>query len=268
MGAALLLPATALLAQTELRPRDVSRSQLIWQLRGALDAFDRGTALLQTRPDEAFAAFRLARDKFQMVVDAGIDNGRLYYNLANAHVRLGEIGKAIADYRRADRLIPHDPQLKANLRFARSLTRDQIEPSGERTFLRTVFFWHYSWPLRTRYTGAMVGYGVFWLLLIVRARWPRMKIGYPALVCLGLWVTLGISVASDLPSRTGATEGVLVTETVVVRKGNGQVYDPQFDQPLHAGVEFELVERRDGWLRIRLPDGNQGWVREDEVELF
>ena len=257
-----------LMAQTPSQPREISRSQLILQLSNALESFDRGSALLNGAPDEALAAFRRAHDEFQAVVDAGIDNGRLYYNLGNTHLRLGEIGLAIADYRRAERLRPGDQRLIANLRFARSLTRDHIEPTGKQTFLRTVFFWHYSWPPQTRKTAAMIGYALFWLFLIVRALFPRVRIGYPALVCLLLWMTLGLSVAIDLPSQSGWAEGVLVTDDVVVRKGNGEGYDPQFRQPLHEGVEFKVIEQRGGWLRIELADGNQGWVRVREVELF
>jgi hypothetical protein len=264
----LLGPAPALVAQAERKAGDPSPPQLIMQLSDALESFDRGTALLKNTPDEALAEFRAARDRFQAVVDAGIDNGWLYYNLGNTHLRLGEIGEAIADYRRAERLIPNDQRLKANLRFARSLRRNHIESSGKRTFLRTVFFWHYSSAVRTRGTGAMIGYGLFWLLLAGRVLWPQVRLGYPILACLVLWVTLGASVAIDLPSQNGSTEGVLVVDQVVVRKGNGDSYDPQFEEPLHEGVEFKMVEQRGGWLRIELADGNQGWARTSEVELF
>ena len=77
-----------------------------------------------------------------------------------------------------------------------------------------------------------------------------------------------VSVAIELPSQSGLTEGVLVTNDVVVRKGNGEGYGPQFEQPLHEGVEFKVTELRDGWIHIELADGNQGWVREHELELF
>ena len=266
--AASLIPTPVLMAQPSSHPRETSRAQLALQLSTALESFDRGSALLNSAPEDAMAAFRQARDMFQTVVDAGIDNEQLYYNLGNTHLRLGEIGKAIAAYRRAERLRPNDQRLIANLRFARSLTRDHIEPTGQQTFLRTVFFWHYSWPPRTRKTAAMIGYGLFWLFLTVRALFPRVRITYPALVCLLLWMALGLSVTIDLLSRSGSAEGVLVANDVVVRKGNSRGYDPQFKQPLHEGVEFKVLEQRGGWLLIELADGNQGWVRTREVELF
>lgn len=263
-----LVPAPALIAQVEGGPGEVSRAHLILLLSNALESFDRGSALVHRAPDEALAEYRRAHDGFQAVVDAGIDNGQLYYNLGNTHLRLGEIGLAIADYRRAERLIPGDQRLRANLRFARSLTRDHIEPSGKQTILRTVFFWRYLWPPRTRKTAAMAAYGLFWLFLVFRTLFPRLRIRYPALVCLLLWMILSVSVALDLPSQRGSAEGVLVKDDIVVRKGNGEGYDPQFRQSLHEGVEFTVIEQRGGWLRIGLADGNQGWVRVREAELF
>ncbi len=36
---------------------------------------------------------------------------------------------------------------------------------------------------------------------------------------------------------------------------------------LHAGSELALRGRRDGWLRIALPGGEQGWIESQWVEL-
>jgi hypothetical protein len=129
-------------------------------------------------------------------------------------------------------------------------------------------FWHYWLPLRTRATVTMVGYGAFWLLLVAGQVWPRTRVRYPALACFALWVVLATSVALDLPSRRGLASGVLVANNVVVYKGNGEAYGPQFEQPLHEGVEFRVLEKRGGWIHIELADGSQGWVREQEAELF
>ncbi len=262
-----LLLAPAARGQQATATDEPSRSDLMLTLSEALRAFDRGSALLTTAPNQALTAFRDARDGFQFAVDAGVENGRLYYNLGNTHVRLGEIGLAIAAYRRAERMISGDEQLKANLRFARSLTRDHIEPAGKRALLETVFSWHYALPLWLRLSVGLAFYSVFWILLAIRVL-TRARIGYPLAACLVICVTLAASVLIDLPARGVATEGVLIANDVVVRKGNGQGYDPQFKQPLHQGVEFELLEGRGGWVHLELADGNRGWVRQREVELF
>ncbi len=268
LSAVSLLTAGTSVGQIESHAPVASRQELILLLSEAQRSFDRGTTLLKTAPDEALAAFRNARDKFQGVADSGIENGPLFYNLGNTHLRLGAIGHAIADYRRAQRLIPHDQQLQANLRFARSLTRDRIESGGKRALLHTVFFWHYEFPLRMRSAAAMTAYAMFWVLLIVRLMSPRAGLAYLVAALLAVWMGLAVSVTVDLAARGQPTEGVLVANDVVIRRGNGEGYDPQFEHPLHEGVEFKLLERRGGWMLIELPDANTGWVRQREVELF
>ncbi|HIE11941.1 MAG TPA: hypothetical protein EYP63_00690, partial [Desulfotomaculum sp.] len=38
---------------------------------------------------------------YQALVDAGAHDGRLYYNLGNAHYKSGDLGRAVLNYRRA-----------------------------------------------------------------------------------------------------------------------------------------------------------------------
>jgi hypothetical protein len=42
----------------------------------------------------------------------------------------------------------------------------------------------------------------------------------------------------------------------------GYAYDPAFERPLHQATEFSWLETRHGWVRARLPDDSEGWVRE------
>jgi hypothetical protein len=246
----------------------MSRSTQQNVLIEALQAYDRGVAQLRENPNDALNAFRIARDGFQAVIDSGVQNGKLYYNLGNAHLRLKEIGHAIAAYRRAQKFIPGDEQLRNNLRFARSLRRDTIRESGQRTFLETVLFLHYSVPFKTRIVVALVAYGLFWLLLLMRLFNRRIRLGYVTLLALFVWVTLAVSIGVSWPDPDNPDEGVLVADDVMVRKGDGESYAPLFAQPIHQGVEFDVLEQREGWVHIELADGNQGWVRNREVTLF
>ncbi len=53
-----------------------------------------------------------------------------------------------------------------------------------------------------------------------------------------------------------------------MRKGNGEGFEPQFEQPLYEGVEFAVIERRNEWIHIRLPDNKAGWIRRRKAELI
>jgi len=60
---------------------------------------------------------------------------------------------------------------------------------------------------------------------------------------------------------------VLLETGTVLRKGNGDGFEPAFVETLGPGVECTVVEARPGWVRLALPDGRTGWVRDSQVAL-
>ena len=58
-----------------------------------------------------------------MIVERGHLNGHVFFNLGNTCIRLGELGRAILNYKKASVLLPRDGDLKANLQYARSLPK-------------------------------------------------------------------------------------------------------------------------------------------------
>lgn len=237
-------------------------------LRGAVEAFDEGAAVGRTQPDRAVTSFRAAAEGFEALVADGVVNGRLLYNLGNTYLQLGDIGKAILNYRRAERLIGGDAQLRHNLNYARTLRRNRVDETGERAALHTVFFWHYETSLGARYAAAVGGYVLFWILLLARG-WVKVASLRLAIAACGvLWLAAGTSVAVDLVQSGSVKEGVTTSSDIVVRKGNGEGYDPQFAESLHEGVEFRVIDERGGWYKVQLPDGNSGWIRQSQAEII
>ncbi|MCH7812754.1 MAG: SH3 domain-containing protein [Planctomycetes bacterium] len=244
----------------------LSRRQQADLLDEALASFGRGTALAGRSPDEAMNAFRQSADTFEALVDGGLCNGRLYYNLGNARLKCGQLGRAIAAYRRAEEFMPTDARLQENLRYARSLRRDEIAERGPRTVARTLFFWHYDTPLDWRFAIGLGAWALFWLALLGRTLVGRFRWGSGAVALLMVWLTLAVSVTVDWKVARGQRAGVITANEVMVRKGNGLGYAPQFEQTLGEGVEFEVLEERDAWLHVRLPDGQEGWIAATDAE--
>lgn len=237
-------------------------------LTNALNAFDNGTNLMRTDPEKAQHAFSNAAQNFQSLINDGHKNAPLYYNLANTHLRLGQTGQAIANYRRALKINPADERVKANLNFARTLTHDRFEATGTDALKQTLLFWHYETPAKTRLNIAIILYAAFWLILITKTFIPKLRINWPAAVTGTLALALTVSLSISIPNQSRLTGGVITANEVIVRKGNGQSYAPQFDQPLHEGVEFTLLEKRNNWAHIKLPDNNKGWIQTKDTELF
>ena len=106
-----------------------------------------------------------------------------------------------------------------------------------------------------------------WLTLVAATVLPSRAWRWALGGLAFLWITAGLSVAADLWWSGDRGAGVLVADDVAVRKGDGEGFALQFEEPLHQGVEFEVVERRGGWLHIRLPDEKTGWIDADAAAL-
>ena len=73
-----------------------------------------------------------AVEQYLKILDMGIENGPLYYNIGNGFLKLGKVGYEILCYEKAKRLMPHDSDLKANLAYAKSLTDESAAEEQRR----------------------------------------------------------------------------------------------------------------------------------------
>jgi len=244
---------------------DQQRQQILSEAR---EAYNAGLTTVRKDPQQAALSFADAARRFQQLVDEGVVNGRLEYNLGNALLQMGEVGRSIQHSRAAENLIPGDPKLRHNLEYARSLTQSHIAPSGGRALSAALLGWHRNTTIRARFTVFITAYLVFWLLLTVSLVAPRPWWWWPVAATGVVWLACGLSVGADLLGTGHYREGVVLLDDVVVRKGNSEGFEPQFQQPLHQGVEFRVLEQRPGWLSIELPDGKSGWIRADAAGLL
>ncbi len=230
--------------------------------------FHEANRVLANDPAQAEDLYRKSLLRLERLVAEGVKNGRLYYNIGNVYYRLNDIGRAIVNYRRAERYLSDDPNLDRNLAAARAKRQDQIEEKQGEKVLKTLFFWHYDLSFGQRAFLFGTFYLGLWCLAVIRLVTPRPFTGWGlALSFLLAGLFLG-SLLTDrflAPEKTG---GVLVASEVVARKGDGESYQPSFQEPLHAGTEFILRENRNQWLHIELPDGRLCWVPSWSAELI
>lgn len=264
MGIALVL----LLAASGTSQAAMSRARQVEVFYQAQRAYERGVELAAGNPVEAEKALRLAADSFQGLIDDGVVNGRLYYNLGNTHLRLNQPGRAILNYRRAERFIPDDARLAEGLRVARSIRRTDIPVTGRSALIHALLFWHYQTTLRGRAIFGLTLYVLFWVGLIGAAGFRHVAWRYVLVVLLILWVCTGVSVASSVYAAGRWQEGVILSNDVVVLKDPAAGSSPEFMEKLQQGVEFELIEHQGRWYHIRLPNGKAGWVSQEAAELI
>ncbi len=224
--------------------------------------FRQANDLIKTSPSQAHQLYDQAILRYRRIIEeAGVANGHLYYNIANAHLLKGDIGRAILNYRRAQRLIPDNADLARNLDFARRQRLDQVPIKAQKRVLHTLFFWHYDFADKTKFSLT----GCLWTLACLAGSvwfWSRRGRLFLWLMVISFLVALcfAASVAVDRYNFHTHRQGVVIAESVIARQGDGDNYPVSFTEPLHSGTEFDLLEERRDWLRFELSSGDQAWI--------
>jgi hypothetical protein len=221
-------------------------------------------------PEQAKKLYEKATLGFEKISEQGqVKNSELYYNLANAYFLNDQLGKAILNYRRAEKLCSTDENIEKNLAFARSKRIDKIPVKTEKRVLQTLFFWHYDFSIKTKFLLTCIFFGIACLciagIIWFGRRGPLMAI---TIVCCVLTVCFLASVIVESSSRSSRICGVITAKEVIARQGDAQNYPPSFKEPLHEGTEFDLLENRPGWLHIKLSDDSDGWIPDTSADLI
>lgn len=220
----------------------------------------------QANQHYASGRYEEAARGYESLLQAGVETGNLYYNLGNAYFKLGRKGKAIANYLRARKAMPHDGDVFANLNFVTSLLEEaQIEES-------------LGWPqrlfaaMRDALTpGGWFGLcaALFWLVCVILGvcvfrvgfRKTGGVLSAALLVVWGLGLFFFGHAAAHVSKRHLA---VIIEPTVEVR------YSPSYSGALafelHEGLQVRIVRQEGQWTHVRLTRDKSGWVPSTSLE--
>ena len=216
-------------------------------------------------------SFEEAAQAYQSLVNQGYNDSSLFYNLGNAYYKIGQNGKALLYYRKAETLAPRDADIQANLNLARSQTQDQFESGGQAFYSRLVLLSR-SWLTINEMSLLALGlWFLLVLLLITRTVFTpgtRLQEGltYALLVVAVLFVFSGATFGSRLYLDKNRPSAVVIAEEISVNSGPGEQFITEFS--LHSGAEVSVLEQRNNWSRLTLPGNDlQGWVPDESLGL-
>jgi hypothetical protein len=255
----LALAALITLAAGGLAPRSVRGDLLDDAWKGGNDAYLRG--------DYAAAVAAYEQLDRQQVVSS-----ELTFNLGNAYYRQGQLGRAIWCWERSLAIDPDQDDARYNLAQAQKLVstrvHDKIEGAErEPTWMRVVSQLTASteaWLFAGLYLGLFV---VLALRLRARRRGEADEghgSAWTALAAiLGAGAALAVLLVMGRVAMDRVPFGVVLPDQVAVKEGADTNYKTSFD--VHAGLRVRLLDHDQDWVRIRLGNGLEGWVRDREV---
>jgi len=201
--------------------------------------------------------------EYERLRATGFESGELLYNLGNAYFKQGMFGRAILSYERARRLLPRDPDTRANVALARELAKAQAEdpPLWQRIVLAPAF------ALSTREL-AVIWTVLWWSVWVAAWAWTSDRVGRSAVWTIGgAAVFVGASFAFAVVARDVREDAVVVSPGQVIAR-----FEPSATGKEHfrlpEGAVVEIRDAREGWAQIARADGLRAWLPADSVEAI
>jgi tetratricopeptide (TPR) repeat protein len=222
----------------------------------ATTAFREGNAAYER------GAFAAADSAYARAESEGAADARLHYNRGNALFRLGRLGPAILHYEKARVLAPADADIRHNLEFARSRTRDRIPEAQENAVTRTFETLQASY---TPHGGVWIAYGLFagGFLALAAGLFlnplARVFASLAAIAGFGALLIFAPFLAHKVHRHEHAARAVVLEDAADLYSGPGMKYELLFR--VHEGTTFIVTGREGEWLSVKLPDGRGGFVR-------
>jgi tetratricopeptide (TPR) repeat protein len=214
--------------------------------------------------------YKQSASTYEKVLQAGNTSYALYYNLGNAYYKSEQLGKAIYYYELAKKLNPNDDDVKNNLKIANSKIIDKIE-SKENFFAGVIkselyaLFSTNGWASVTIVLLAL-GLGAFLLfftsdnLLLKRG---GFLLGALSIILFFVSFSIGYAAQRDLNKKTQA-----IVTSQVVQVLNAPTAGGKAKFSLHEGTKLNVLSTNNDWTSVQLANGNEGWIRTQDLGLF
>jgi tetratricopeptide (TPR) repeat protein len=214
--------------------------------------------------------YPLAEQHYRQVLDSGLENGLLYYNLGNACFKQKRLGEAIYFWEKAQRIMPSDHEISENLELANLLLVDRIEKPADpfllKILLRASRFFTIAQENRILIFLFLAANGLFFTYW--KTRNPRLAT-YAIISCLVLgfvFIIFAGSLTWKVYEQAHNKSGIVIEQKVDVRSGPGTENITVFT--IHEGIKVQVHGLSNGWYQISLPNGWSGWLQQNNLRVL
>ena len=227
-------------------------------------------AEIYNKANEHFAAkdYRNALRLYRELVERGVENAALYYNLGNTYFKTGNAGYAVLYYEKSLELAPFDRDVRANLGNARSSLKERVRPLyNERVY---AFFRSFTSLMKP---GAVAYLEIFFFLLAVGVAnlailmpYARARLKRSLYTCLALFALSALGLLWYAGYEKNHPRGIVVEKQVQVL--SAPIAESETLFTLYEGTEMRVREERGEWARVTVADGREGWILAQKLQFI
>jgi len=214
------------------------------------------------------AVYDSALISYHAVLDKGYVSDALYYNLGNTYFKLKDIPSAILFYEKSLKINPSDEDVKNNLQIANSMIVDKIEIIPQ-MFFRV--WWTTFYTMLPANSWAWISVFIFLITIVAIYLYltsyntaVRKTAFFSGIVLIFLTI-MSFGLASQKYYYTQQTnEAIVFTPTITIKSSPAQSSVDLF--VLNEGTKVALLDKTNGWTKIRIANGSVGWLPENVLK--
>lgn len=222
---------------------------------------------LWQKANTAYAAgmFKDASDGYLKIINEGKVSADLYYNLANAYYKQNMLGNSILYYERALKLSPSNEDIIHNLELARTQVLDKIEPVP--TFFMVSFFRSLSNAFSTDGWAILaITLFVLALALILIAYFFTGRLAFRRISFWSGIVLILLCIGCNfIAGHIEKQHDAIILSPVSTIKSSPDASGKEIFI-LHEGAKVRVLDELSGWKKIKVENGNQGWIPSEDIE--
>lgn len=206
-----------------------------------------------------------ALDLYLEIIERGIVNPDVYYNIANTYFKIGKKGLAILYYEKALEIKPFDREIRDNLRYVEK-TIGNPSSSSKGSFSKIPELLASYFNLRIL-SYIELGFFILFMMIFLTytfIRHMRFSLKPFLFVFLTIFVLLFSGVVYLNRYSLKHPRGVIVQPKVEALEAPISTSEPAF--LFIEGTRVKVLETRGDWLLVATPDGKQGWIMSNQFE--
>jgi len=212
--------------------------------------------------------YKQAIDIYKEVLGDGYQSAALYFNLGNAHYKDGDLPESILNYEKARRLAPGDDDINFNIRLANSKTIDKIDESPEFFLSKWWEGFILSYSADNLATAAIIltltGSSLLIWYFFALASGIKKLTFFSSLVFFFVAIGSIVVAGSQTSSFDSNRQAIVFTSSVDIKTSPADKVSTAF--VLHDGTKVDVLGNNGGgWLKIKLANGNEGWIKTSDV---
>lgn len=211
--------------------------------------------------------FSKAIENYEKIVENGQHSAALYFNMGNCYYKLNSIGPSIYYYEKALLLNPNDAEILNNLGYAQNMRLDAIEeiPKTElsKIYNATIgLFTCNQWAYLA--VGLVLFFIVTYLVYFFLRSANQKRIAFiTSFFALGLGILCILLAYLQQQHYKKDNPAIVFSKEVKVSSEPNNNSEAVFT--LHEGTKVNVLEELDGWEKIRIADGQTGWLLAENV---